>query len=201
MSNATQEQQKTAVELFQTGDEKIIRSLTLKLGRLLSKKSDLWFHEDTKHLTLQEFQDNFEWDESYSVEAEWETEILNNYDQELECSSKEEALAYVNCEKALEMPDWSDFYPDVVLTGHQTCSLVIEVKNLRLKPQQPKQKTWKLFFEVLADPGFEDDDLDLFCGQVSRFAEQQGGTIKVVATDLAEGDSLTPSWGEVIGQK
>lgn len=48
MSNATQEQQKTAVELFQTGDEKIIRSLTLKLGRLLSKKSDLWFHEDTK---------------------------------------------------------------------------------------------------------------------------------------------------------
>ena len=39
MSNATQEQQKTAVELFQTGDKQIIHSLTLKLGRLLSNNS------------------------------------------------------------------------------------------------------------------------------------------------------------------
>jgi len=201
MSNATQEQQKTAVELFQTGDEKIIRSLALKLGRLLSKESDLWFHEDTKHLTLQEFQDNFEWDESYSVEAEWETEILNNYDQELGCSSKEEALAYVRGEKELEEPDLSDFYPEYGLTGHQSCSLVIEVKNLRLKPQQPKQKTWKLFVEVLADSDLEDTDLDLFLGDIGRFAQQRGGGIKVVGNDLSEGDSLTPSWAEVVGQK
>ena len=201
MSNATQETQKTAVELFQTGDERIIHSLALKLERLLNKKSCRWFHEDTNHLTLQEFKDNFEWDESYSVEAEWETEILNTHDQTYECSSKEEALAYVRGEKELEEPDLSDYCPEYGLTGGCGCSLLIEVKNLRLKPQQPKQKTWKLFFEVLADSGFEEDDLDLFCGQVSRFAEEQGGTIKVVATDLAEGDSLTPSWGEVIGQK
>ena len=200
MSNATQEQQKTAVELFQTGDEKIIRSLTLKLGRLLSKKSDLWFYEDTKHLTLQEFQDNFEWDESYSVKASWEV-FASDFVQTVPVSSKDVALSFVNGENQVEEPDWSDYCPEFMSAGDGQCSLVIQVKNLRLKPQQPKQKTWKLFFEVLADPGFEDDDLDLFCGQVSRFAEQQGGTIKVVATDLAEGESPTSSCGEVIGQK
>jgi len=200
MSNATQEQQKTAVELFQTGDEKIIRSLTLKLGRLLSKESDRWFHEDTKYLTLQEFQDNFEWDESYSVKAEWETEILNTYDKELECSSKEEALAYVRGEKELEEPDLSDYYPEYGLTGGFGCSLLIEVKNLRLQPQQPKQKTWKIFLEVLADSNLEDTDLDSFCGQVALLAHQQGGTIKVVGSDLAEGMSLTTNRSEVVGK-
>jgi len=201
MSNATQETQKTAVELFQTGDKNTIHHMSRKLGRLLSGEYDRYFHNDTaKHLTLQEFQDNFEWDESYSVKASWELEI-SDYTQTFECPTKEDALAWVNGENELEDPDVSLYDLDWELTGDDHCSLVIEVKNLRLKPQQTKQKTWKLFFEVLADPGFEDDDLDLFCGQVSRFAEQQGGTIKVVATDLAEGDSLTPSWGEVIGQK
>ena len=79
MSNATQEKQKTAVELFLTGDEKIIRSLTLELGRLLSREYDCWFHDDTKHLTLQEFQDNFEWDESYSVRASYGVEITADH--------------------------------------------------------------------------------------------------------------------------
>ena len=133
MTNATQEKQKTAVELFQTGDETIIRSLNLKLGRLLSKKFDLWFHEDTKHLTLQEFQDNFEWDESYSVKASWEV-MVPDHTMTFECSSKEEALAYVHGEKYVEEPDLSDFRPEWDLAVEtEDCSLVIEVKNLRLK--------------------------------------------------------------------
>ena len=166
----------------------------------MSKKSDRWFHDDRRQLTLQEFQDNFEWDESYSVEAEWETEILNTYEQEVECSSKEEALAYVRGEKELEEPDLSEYDPEYGLTGGFGCSLVIEVKNLRLKPQQPKQKTWKLFFEVLTDSDWRDIDIDSFCGEVSRFALLRKEGIKVVATDFSEGGSLSTTRSEVVGQ-
>lgn len=189
MTNATQEQQKTAAELFNTGDENTIRSLTKRLNCILNnKENDYWFyHEETKHLTLQEFQSNFEWDESYSVEAEWETEILNNYDQELGCSSKEEALAYVRGEKELEEPDLSDYYPEYGLTGHQSCSLVIEVKNLRLKPQQPKQKNWKLVMEVVTPADIEEVEIDKFLGQCASLAY----FAQVVGTDFNE---YTENW-------
>lgn len=201
MSNATQEKQKTAVELFQTGDKNIIHHMSRKLGRLLSGEYDRYFHNDTaKHLTLQEFQDNFEWDESYSVKTSYEMSI-EDHTHTFACLSKEEALAYVNGEEELGEPDMSNFYPEWDFAGGEESSLVIEVENLRLKPQQPKQKTWKLFFEVLADSSLEDHDLDSFCGQVALFATHQGGTIQVVRTDLSEGDSLTTTWSEVIGQK
>lgn len=191
MFNATQEQQKTAVELFSTGDKKTIHYLTQKLGRLLNKELDFWGSADeTKHLTLQEFLDNFEWDESYSVEGTWKV-VVSDYTQTFECFSKEEALAYVRGEKELEEPDMSNFYPEWDLSGDDHCSLVIEVENLRLKPQEQKQKTWQLFFEVLADSSLEDTDLDSFCGQIALLANQQDRTIKVVKTDLSEGEYLT----------
>ena len=122
MSNATQEKQKTAVEIFQTGRPLGHYCLTQALGRLLSNESVV------SHLTLQEFQDNFEWDESYSVKASWEV-FVPDHTQTFECSSKEEALAYVRGEKEVEEPE-------VELSVEDDCSLVIEVKNLRLKPQQ-----------------------------------------------------------------
>ena len=200
MTNATQEQQKTAVELFQTGDKNIIIHMRRKLGRLLSGEFDRPYHFDAiKHLTLQEFQDNFEWDESYSVKTSYEMSI-EDHTHTFECSSKEEALAYVNGEKELDDPDMSDFYPEWDFAGYDRSYLVIEVKNLRLKPQQPKQKTWKLFFEVLTDSDCRDIDIDSFCGEVSRFALRQGEGIKVVATDFSEGGSLSTTRSEVVGQ-
>ena len=200
MTNATQEEQRTAVELFQTGDKGIIHGLARRLGLLLSKESGCpWMDKSTRHLTLQEFQDNFEWDESYSVEAQWEV-FVEDYTRTFDCPSKEDALAWVDGKNQLEEPDWSDYCPGFMSSGDGVCSLVIQVKNLRLKPQQPKQKTWKLFFEVLADSDLEDHDLDQFCGDVGRFAKQRGEAIKVLATDFSEGDSLSTTRSEVVGQ-
>ena len=129
MSNATQEKQKTAVEIFQTGGQSGHYCLTQTLGRLLSNESVV------SHLTLQEFQDNFEWDESYSVKASWEV-FVPDHTQTFECSSKEEALAYVRGEKEVEEPEVSPLDLGWELSVEGDCSLVIEVKNLRLKPQQ-----------------------------------------------------------------
>ena len=129
MSNATQEKQKTAVEIFQTGRPLGHYCLTQALGRLLSNESVV------SHLTLQEFQDNFEWDESYSVKTSYEMSI-EDHTHTFACLSKEEALAYVNGEEELGEPDMSNFYPEWDFAGGEESSLVIEVENLRLKPQQ-----------------------------------------------------------------
>ena len=107
------------------------------------------------------------------------------------------------CSLSLHVCD--DFNPNVarpldVETEHDQ-KLVFEVQNLRLKPQQPKQKTWKLFFEVLADSDLEESHIRCFCGEVGRFALRRGEAIKVVATDFSEGHSLTTTRSEVVGQK
>ena len=186
MSNATQEKQKTAVELFQTGDKNIIHHMSRKLGRLLSGEYDRYFHNDTaKHLTLQEFQDNFEWDESYSVKASWEM-YIQDYTRTFACISKEEALAYVNGEEELGEPDMSNFYPEWDFAGGEESSLVIEVENLRLKPQQPKQKTWKLSFLVLADSDTENAEVELVRRHFLRDVNNLSPTMKVLGTDLVE---------------
>ena len=150
MTNATQDKQRTAVELFNTGDEGTIRRLTRKLIRLLNNESDFYFwdEEETKHLTLKEFQNNFEWDESYSVKASYGVEMLNDYIQTIECPTKEDALAWVNGENELEEPDLYDFYPEFEFNGEERICLVVGVSNLRLKTEQPKkQYEWTIRIE------------------------------------------------------
>ena len=137
MSKATQEQQKTAVELFNTGDKMTIHYLARKLGRLLSGETDCpWMDKSTSHLTLQEFKENFDWDESYSVKSNWEVGTLTPYPHEHECSSKAEALSYLKGEKRLEVPELPDslcdFDPENYLTGRKQSSLRITVENLHL---------------------------------------------------------------------
>lgn len=200
MSNATQEKQKTAVELFEEGDKKVICFLTNKLFRLLNKESDFFpFHDYTKHLTLQEFQDNFEWDESYSVKASWEV-VVSDHTQTFECSSKEEALALVNGQKELEEPDMSDFYPEWDLAGDDHCSLVIEVENLRLKPQQPKtQYEWTLIVEPSSDAITEIQEwVEQVKGRCANYIANH--TIKIIDSTLKPVEKST-TWSDVVGQK
>ena len=198
MSNATQEQQKTAVELFKSGDETMIRSLHLKLNRFLNGKPDYpRFHSHVQHLTFQEFQDKFDWDESYSVVTSWETEILNSYKSTHQCSSKEEALSYVRGETDLEEPDLSDYYPEYELTGAYNCSLEVEVQNLRLKEQwTPKKKSWKVSFDILANENF---DMSQFTAGISSLVNKE--KLEVIDSQFSEIESLTPDGGEVVGQK
>ena len=183
MTNATQDKQRTAVELFNTGDEGTIRHLTQKLIRLLNNESDVWFSaEETKHLTLKEFQNNFEWDESYSVKASYGVEMLNDCTRTFDCPTKEDALAWVNGDNELEEPDLDDFYPEYEFNGEERISLVVKVSNLRLKTEQPK-KHWKLVLYAVtpADIGYEEMALflDECAATPSHFAQ-------VLTTDYNE---------------
>lgn len=197
MSNATRE--KSLVNHFDEQPYRIKKYLEYLLNE--EEISSLQEERVGKH-SLADFEEVFDWDKVYVVETDHHV-CCNPITIKTKCSSKEEAQKYLDGMKLVDTNtyDWDFYDPDYEVECEHDQKLVFEVENLRVKPQQPKQKTWKLFFEVLADSDLEDTDLDSFCGQVALLAHHQGRTMKVVATDLAQGDSLTPSWAEVVGQK
>ena len=196
MSNATQE--KSLVNHFEEKPYRVEYYLRCLLNE--EEISSLQEERVGKH-SLADFEKVFDWDKVYVVETEHNV-YCNPITIKTKCSSQEEAQKYLDGMKLVETntDDWDDYCPDYDVECEHDSKLVFEVKNLRLKTQQPKQKTLKLFVEVLADSDLEDTDLDLFLGDIGRFAQQRGGGIKVVGNDLAEGDSLTPAWAEVVGQ-
>lgn len=140
MTNSVHQKPKTSVELFQSGDDKTLRLLTRKLETLLGDESPRFKFSDEyqqyQHLTLQEFQENFEWEESYSVSTEWNLDI--SYETELECEDKEECLSYINGDLVMEEPDIYELQKnsssEVFVNGYEHIP-VVDVTNLRLKSQ------------------------------------------------------------------
>ena len=196
MSNATQE--KLLVNLF---DEKPYRVKNY-LECLLNEEEISSLQEERvgKH-SLADFEKVFDWDKVYVVETEHNV-YCNPITIKTKCSSQEEAQKYLDGMKLVDTntDDWDFYCPDYDVECEHDQKLVFEVENLRLKPQEPKQKTWKLCFEVLTDSDCREIDIDSFCGEVVRFARTQKDGIKVLATDFSEGSSLTTTRSEVVGQ-
>ena len=142
MTNSVHQKPKTSVELFQTGNDKTHRKLTQKLEILLGDESPRFgFSDEYQHLTLQEFQENFEWEVSYSVVTNWNLEVGPiSYETELECEDKEECLSFINGDQVMEEPD---SYEVLENSEHDLFlevggrSLKVEVTKLRLKSKEP----------------------------------------------------------------
>ena len=157
MTTCTDQKQKTAVELFQLKDDPDHRQLTRKLESLLGDySSGNYTSQEYQHLTLQEFQENFDWEESYSVETLWEVKILCSHYTVLECEDKEECLSYINEDQVMEEPDSDevDLYHEPEFEVSEQ-NLIVEVTNLRLKSKEPSKEFE--FFESKYD--FEKVDI------------------------------------------
>ena len=142
MTTCTDQKQKTAVELFQTGDDTIHRQLTMKLESLLIDGTDDHIRDEYHHLTLQEFQENFEWEESYVIEVYWKIFVLYGTFSEVECKNREEFLSYINGDLSKEKPDFndellSDYNPEITVNDYDPG---VDVTNLRLKSKEPSKK-------------------------------------------------------------
>ena len=196
MSNETQE--KSLVNHFEDMPHLVKDYLTTLLN---DGENPSWYEEKIGKHSLADFEKVFDWDKVYVVETEHNV-YCNPITIKTKCSSKEEAQKYLDGMKLVDTntDDWDLYCPDFDVETEHDQKLVFEVQNLRLKPQQPKQKTWKLCFEVLTDSDWRDIDIDSFCGEVSRFALLRKEGIKVVATDFSEGGSLSTTRSEVVGQ-
>ena len=145
MTICTDQKQKTAVELFQLKDDRNHRQLTSKLESLLGDySSGNYTSDEYQHLTLQEFQENFDWEVSYSVETIWDVKVFCSHETVLKCEDKEECLSYINGDQEMEEPDSDEV--EVDLHHHEPelsvseQNLIVEVTDLRLKSKEPSKE-------------------------------------------------------------
>jgi len=116
-----------------------------ELGQLLSNEISAPYMLEYNNGTqlLEEYRENFEWDSTYLVSAEWEI-MPSTYINSYECSSVEEIKQYLHKEKHLETPDvekeevHSFITYHTEFTGDKDLKAGIRVSNLR--PKQPKKK-------------------------------------------------------------
>lgn len=149
----------TLVERFKNAEEKVSKQhngeehrwypehkqLKWELGQLLSNEINAPYllKYDNGIQLLEEYRENFEWDTTYSVSADWEV-MPSTYTNSYECSSVEELKQYLRHEKRIETPDWEEEQVECKVdygsgfTGEKSLEANIRVSNLRLK--QPKNK-------------------------------------------------------------
>jgi hypothetical protein len=128
-----------------------------QLGQLLSNEISAPYMLEYKNgiQLLEEYRENFEWDSTYSVNADWEI-MPSTYNNSYECSSVEEIKQYLHKEKHIETPDsekeevYSFISYNTEFTGDKELKADIRVSNLRLK--QPKKKH---LISVLAESDVE----------------------------------------------
>jgi hypothetical protein len=161
----------TLVERFKNAEEKVStyhngeehrwypehQRMEYELGHLLSNEisAPYMLKYDNGVQLLEEYKEHFEWDNTYSVRAEWEISP-STYTNSYECSSVEEIKQYLNFQKHIETPDWEEEQVDCSInygsdfTGEKDLEAVIRISNLR--PKQPKQK---YLLSVLAESEVE----------------------------------------------
>jgi len=161
----------TLVERFKNAEEKVStyhngeehrwypehQRMEYELGHLLSNEisAPYMLKYDNGVQLLEEYEEHFEWDNTYSVRAEWEISP-STYTNSYECSSVEEIKQYLNFQKHIETPDWEEEQVDCSInygsdfTGEKDLEAVIRISNLR--PKQPKQK---YLLSVLAESEVE----------------------------------------------
>jgi hypothetical protein len=161
----------TLVERFKNAEEKVStyhngeehrwypehQRMEYELGHLLSNEisAPYMLKYDNGVQLLEEYKEHFEWDNTYSVRAEWEISP-STYTNSYECSSVEEIKQYLNFQKHIETPDWEEEQVDCSInygsdfTGEKDLEAVIRISNLH--PKQPKQK---YLLSVLAESEVE----------------------------------------------
>jgi hypothetical protein len=155
----TETQTITLVERFESAEEKVStyhngeehrwyperKRMEDELGQLLSNEisAPYMLKYDNGIQLLEEYRENFEWDSTYYVSAEWEV-MPSTYTNSYECSSVEELKQYLRHDKRIETPDWEEKQVECAVdygsgfTGEKSLEANIGVSNLR--PKQPKQK-------------------------------------------------------------
>lgn len=192
MSNT--EPKKTIVELFNEGKVPDYK-FEFALEKLLSGRT-CYSYPELRDFTLKDFQDNFEWDETYWAKAHHDI-FVNPHTVCVECSSMEEALLYKSGEKEMEEPSLNDYYPDFEYTGDVSLEVEVEVDNLRLKvKEEPKKKSWKVSLDIIADDNI---DMNEFVSGLNMLLDKE--KVELIKSDFHQCESMTPGWEEVVGQK
>lgn len=130
-----------------TGDEFFPEHnvMAFELGRLLSRemKRGIRYVSQADINTLQEFNENFEWETEYGVSVTWEIEP-STATQCIDCSCAEDVAAYLSGKKEPECPAFEDIYDDIdygcELTGDYSTDARIHVSNLRPKHKKATKK-------------------------------------------------------------
>jgi len=127
---------------------------------------------------LAEYKRQFDWDTKYAVSVEWEL-YAPTCEQEIECESEEELVAYLEGGKEVEQPDnWEDYACDSpYIQGEEGRTPFIRVSNLRLKQQKHR---YSVVLVVESDTPVEDNAIpSLLC------ALSQGQSWEIVSSTQA----------------
>ena len=127
---------------------------------------------------LAEYKRQFDWDTRYAVSVEWEL-YAPTCEQEIECESEEELVAYLENEKEIEEPDnWEDYaYDSPYIEGEEGRTPSIRVSNLRLKQQKHR---YSVVLVVESDTPVEDNAIPYVLSALS-----QGQSWEIVSSTQA----------------
>ena len=148
-----------------------------EIGKLLNASHGGGWNWSDPEL-LAEYKRQFDWDTKYAVCVEWELSAPS-VEQEIECESEEELVAYLEDEKEIEEPDsgedYSSDYP--YIEGEEGRTPAIRVSNLRLKQQKHR---YSVVLVVESDTPVEDNAIPSVLSALS-----QGQSWEIVSSTQA----------------
>lgn len=136
-----------------------------EIGNLLNASHGGSWNRSNPEL-LAEYKGQFDWDTKYAVSIEWFL-YAPSCDQEIECESEEELVAYLEKEKEVEEPvNWEDYAcSDPHIDGEQGRRPSIRVSNLRLKQQKHR---YSVVLVVESDTPLEDNAIPAVLSDLSQ---------------------------------
>ncbi len=122
-------------------DYKLINHICCLITQEITKSHESYscFEDEFKGYSLDDFRSTFEWDEKYGITTSYEM-IINDLEQDTDCSSKEEMMKYLNGETSVEEhPSFDNEDFSIDFWGENKVRPNIWVENLRLKEQVSNQ--------------------------------------------------------------